>query len=79
MLRMEIFHMARAITPIGGSPPRQKYGGQGGAGLQSSGRAVEHLLPLALILSRNPRHHRGWPILRGFRERWDGFDIPRVE
>jgi hypothetical protein len=32
--------MRGAVTSVGGSPPRQKYGEQGGAGLQSSGSAV---------------------------------------
>jgi hypothetical protein len=40
MLRVEIFQMRSALTSVGESPPRQKYGGQGGAGLQSSGSAV---------------------------------------
>ena len=40
MLRMENIQMRSALTSVGGSPPRQKYGGQRGAGLQSSGSAV---------------------------------------
>jgi hypothetical protein len=51
MLRMENFQMRSALTSVGGSPLLQ----QGGAGLQSSGTAFEHLLPFALIISRNLR------------------------
>jgi hypothetical protein len=51
-------HMTRAITSVGGSPllfTLRHEGQQGGAGLQSSGRAFEYLLPFALILLRNLR------------------------
>ena len=41
--------MTCALTSAGGNPLLE----QGGAGLQSSAKAFEHLLPLALVLLRN--------------------------